>query len=324
MNELEWLNEQRPEVKDDEPGRVRARRELREHIRPRPDRRAAWRPRLAFASVAALVVTGVAIAWPTGGPAPAPAPTVLAPEAPAPELDVAPLVLLSERIAQEPEPQGDATLVIRSQQYPDDKAILGHDLYLDDGRYYYGATREELKAAAVNSRYHEPLVKAAIAAPALPPEKARRAMDVAVGGGNAPKVSRSIEDNHVWVGSMDALLAGAGRKDVRAGVMTLLHTIDTVKVTEEGELLKLTATDYQGGYTENLFVDAETGVPQKFEGGVPGKTPDVVVDYDVKRVTAANWADAAGEDAAGQAPAADADPSRERAAPAPPAKAPKP
>ena len=53
--------------------------------------------------------------------------------------------------------------------------------------------------------------------------------------------------------------------------MTLLATIDTVKVTDEGETLKLTATDFGDGYTENLYVDAETGVPQKFVGGEPGQ-----------------------------------------------------
>ncbi len=45
---------------------------------------------------------------------------------------------------------------------------------------------------------------------------------------------------------MDALLAGAGRKDVRAGVMVLLATIKTV-VTDDGKTLTLTATDYAGG-----------------------------------------------------------------------------
>ena len=34
-------------------------------------------------------------------------------------------------------------------------------------------------------------------------------------------------------------------------------------------------------------------MPQKFVGGEPGKEPSVVIDYEIKRVTAANWADAA-------------------------------
>jgi hypothetical protein len=302
MNELQWLTDQRPEVDEDPVARTRARRALREHTMPRPSRRAVWRPRLAFASVAALLALAAAIAWPRGDaltPPVAELPT--APAAPEPQ----PLVLLAEQIKAEPAPKGDATLVIRDQRYPEGESVLGYDLYLDDGRYYYGADKAELKGASLNSRYHEPLVEAAIAAPGLEPDRARREMDLAVGGGKAPKVARSIEDNHVWVGSMDALLAGAGRKDVRAGVMMLLHTIEAVEVSREGDLLHLRNTDF-GEYAENLYIDARTGVPVKFEGGEPGKQPDVVIDYDVKRVTAATWADAAATDDADQAPAADA------------------
>jgi hypothetical protein len=296
MNDLEWLNDQRPEVGEDHVGRVKARRALVDHTRPR--RRSAAPRRAGFVAVAALSAAALAIAWPTGGPS-VPAPI------PAPEVaEAAPLVRLSQRIQAEPEPAGDATLVIRDQRYPGDEgSVLGYDLYLDDGRYFYGATKAELERAEPNSRYHEPLVKAAVAAPGLAPDKARRAMDLAVGGGKAPKVDRATEDNHVWVGSMDALLAGAGRKDVRAGVMALLATIETVKVSREGRLLELSATDFPDAYTETLFVDAGTGVPQKFVGGVPGEEPGVRIDYDVKRVTAATWADAAAGDAADRAPA---------------------
>ncbi|MDA0182697.1 hypothetical protein OJ997_20465, partial [Solirubrobacter phytolaccae] len=283
-------------------------------------RRAAWRPRLAFASLAVLVAASLAVAWPAGDDEGTRFAAPVAPTETAPVVE-APLVRLTQQIANEPDPKGDATLVVRTQKYPDDKTIPGYDLYLDDGRYYYGSTKDELKAAALNSHYHEPLVKAAIKAPDLSADKARREMDLALGQGNAPKVARRIEDNHVWVGSMDALLAGAGRKDVRAGVMTLLATIDTVKSTEEGKLLKLTATDFGGGYAENLYVDAETGVPQKFVGGEAGKEPSVTIDYDVKRVTAANWADAAATDDAGQAPAVDEGRPAE-GTPAPPAKRP--
>jgi hypothetical protein len=314
MNDLEWLNDQRPEVEDDEFNRARARRALIEHanaVAPPARRRAAWRPRLAFVGVAALVAAGMAVAWPAGEDGSRLPATPLAPE----QAVAAPLVLLSQKIAAEPEPKGDATLVIRHQQYPDGKDIPGHDLYLDDGRYFYGSTKDELRDAELNSRYHEPLVKAAIAAPDLPADEARHKMDLALGDGNAPKVARPIEDNHVWTGSMDALIAGAGRKDVRAGVMVLLATIKTVKVTDDGKTLTLTATDYPGGYTENLIVDAETGVPRQFVGGVPGEEPGVTIDYEIKRVTAASWADAAAEDAAGQAPVAGGGQSDRPAAP---------
>lgn len=275
-------------------------------------RRAVWRPRLAFASAAVLVAATLAVAWPNTD---APNERFAAPVTPAPVVE-APLVRLSQEIAQEPEPKGDATLVIRTQRYPDDEPVPGYDLYLDDGRYYYGPTKADLKVSGLTSdSFQGPLLEAAIKAPDLPADKARREMDLALSP-NAPKVSRSIEDNHVWTASMDALLAGAGRKDVRAGVMTLLATIDTLETREEGELLKLTSTDFPDGYAESLYIDAETGIPQKFEGGVPGKEPDVRVDYDVRRVTAANWADAAAKAADDQAPAADAPRRTEQASPA--------
>ena len=51
---------------------------------------------------------------------------------------------------------------------------------------------------------------------ASPPRGAAR--QAPAGNGPTPTPARrSIEDNHVWIGSMDALIAGAGRTDVRAG-----------------------------------------------------------------------------------------------------------
>ena len=69
-----------------------------------------------------------------------------------------------------------------------------------------------------------------------------------------------IDDNRVWIGAMDALIAGAGDPDVRAGVMRLLSTIATVKVTDHGATLDIRNTDFPDGYAETLTVDAETGV----------------------------------------------------------------
>lgn len=312
MNELEWLTDHRPEVEDDELARARARRALLEHADPPPARRrrgSAWRPRLAFVSVAALTAAGMAIAWPTDGPSPTP---VIGPPQ---EAVAAPLVRLSQKIAQAPEPKGDATLVHRSHHFPDGRDFTGNDLYLDDGRYFYGATKAELKASALHNDINDDLLAAAAksdregvidatwggkrpkedaAPPAVSAEqeailKAKRA----VGPAPTPASPRTIDDNRVWFGSMDALLAGAGRPDVRAGVMKLLAEMPKVKVTETAETLTLTQTDFSDGYEETLVVDAKTGVPVKFFGGTHGKRPDVVVDYEIKRVTAANWADAA-------------------------------
>ena len=59
-------------------------------------------------------------------------------------------------------------MFIRSHDFPDGDDFTGYDLYLDDGRYYFGATKDELKAAAVNADYNDLVVKAALAAGKLP------------------------------------------------------------------------------------------------------------------------------------------------------------
>jgi hypothetical protein len=319
MNELDWLTENRPEPPA--PDTAWARASLLAHIEAAeaaPERvlaadvrrRSRMPLRLAAVGMLAAAALAAIVAWPAGDTRTPPVPGLHAP-APA----EAALVKLSKKVAQAPDPSGDATLIIRSHHLANGHDFTGYDLYLDDGRYYFGQTREELKAAAQNSDYNDLVVKAALAARSLPPAAARQKMVDATwegkepaGGDEAaapavkaklkgktlrPVSEKSHHDNRIWFGSTDALLAGGGRPDVRAGVLLLLSTIDTVKVTEVGGTLKLMATDYPDGYTETYYVNAKTGVPEKFVGGVPGKAPDVTVTYEIKRVTAANWADAA-------------------------------
>lgn len=112
-----------------------------------PRRRGA--PRKAPLYALAVVVFAVAIvvaagALPSGeGPAPRIARRIGVP-APA----EAALVKLSQRIQSAPAPSGDATLVLRSHDFPTAKDFTGADLYLDDGRYFYGTTLAELRANA--------------------------------------------------------------------------------------------------------------------------------------------------------------------------------
>ena len=165
---------------------------------------------------------------------------------------------LSKRVAQEPEPKGDATLILRSHHFPNGQ------------RLHRAPTSTSTTAATSTARprrssrpprstrdYNDLVVKAALAARALPPAQARQRMIDATWGGKeptkadlappaaaadaakrkgtgtwAPSSEKTIDENRIWFGSTDALLAGAGRKDVRAGVLLLLATIDTVKVTE--------------------------------------------------------------------------------------------
>ncbi len=283
MNELEWLDRQQPEVDEDPVAQARARRALRDHARPPlPKHRRAAPRRAGFVAVAALFAAAMAIAWPTSGPdAPAP---IAAPEV----AEAAPLVLLSQKIAAEPEPKGDATLIQRSHHFPDaGEDFTGNDLHLDDGRYFFGATRAELKAATEQDGEFDLGVKAAAAA------DYDKMVAATFTGHPVLQEGKAQRDNRVWFGSMDALLAGAGRSDVRAGVMQLLSKLPKVKVTETADTLTITSTDFADGYQETLIVDAQTGVPRQFIGGDVGEKPSVTVDYEIKRVTAANWADAA-------------------------------
>lgn len=101
---------------------------------------------------------------------------------------------------------------------------------------------------------------------------------------------------------MDALVAGAGRRDVRAGVPRLLSTIPSVEVADATvagrPALVLRSTGFPDDHEERLLIDADTGVPARLEGGPAGARPHVVIDYEVERVDAAGvsarWAGARG------------------------------
>ena len=95
-----------------------------------------------------------------------------------------------------------------------------------------------------------------------------------------------IDNNRVWMGSMDALIAGAGRADVRAGVMKLLATIPKVGVEQGDGVLSIRNADFPDGYVETLIVDDRTGVLRTMIGGDAGQKPSVVVEYEITRVTA--------------------------------------
>jgi hypothetical protein len=121
---------------------------------------------------------------------------------------------------------------------------------------------------------------------------------------NPPDEPQLQDDNRVWLGCMDALLAGAGRPEVRSGVLFLLSTMSAVStedVTRQGrKTLALVNTGFPhdageageakgfpGGYVETLYVDADTGIPVGFTGGVPGEAPSVTMTYDIERTTPA-------------------------------------
>jgi len=106
----------------------------------------------------------------------------------------------------------------------------------------------------------------------------------------------SPEDNYIWTNSQDALIAGSGNPQVRAGVLRILSTLPEVTVTSTttgGQptlTLRADAPAMPGNYQETLVIGAKTGIPVTFTGGVPGHTPDVTVTYQVTRVTLAGIA----------------------------------
>ncbi len=122
------------------------------------------------------------------------------------------------------------------------------------------------------------------------PEAARQGMVAAIMGDTkmqpGVRSTRALDDNHIWGACLDALIAGAGDKQVRAGVMRLLATIPSVKVEDHGATLDLRNTAVVPGYEETLVVDAHTGVIEKMIGANTGQRPSVTVTYDIKRVEA--------------------------------------
>ena len=297
QDELDWVAARRPDTAPPSADTTRAaRRALRGHMAPPAVRTPPRRRRRVLA-----VTAGLATAATVAVAALQPAGDVLAP----PPVAASPLVELSARLASASAPSGDATLVLRRHEFPDDDPFTGADLYLDDGRYFYAPVKSELRPAGeVDGSHVGRYLRAAVRAgtdpagaraqilrlaprgdgspPAAVPDKRSRTADIP-----AP-ASQATLDNWVWMACMDAITAGAGRSDVRAGVMRLLATIPTVEVTERDGMLEITATDYPADYRETMFVDAGTGILRRFEGGTAGERPGVVVTYVTRRVEAAS------------------------------------
>ena len=308
-HDLAWLVAERPETPPPTPGETgRARRALVAHARPRKRRRRERPLALAAAvAAAAAIVAALPLEGGDGGPLTS-KPAV-----------AAPLIKLSARLQAAPAPPGDATLVHRLHQFPDGRSFTGNDLYMDNGRYVYGMTFAELQdayrqnATVDDSETSRRELEVARAALTLPPAEARRRM-IALFAPSArdsapqsadqikrrmaekhvtgpiptPAPQKSIDDNRVWIGSMDALIAGVGRADVRAGVMKLLATVPTVSAEDTGDAIRVRDTNFSDGYTETMYLDPKSGVMMRMVGGVPGQRPDVVVTYTIKRVTAAD------------------------------------
>lgn len=221
------------------------------------------------------------------------------------------LMRVADHIRHMDETVGNATLVIRSQAYPGKAPSVGADLYTDSGQYFFAHDKSGLGAqiTAHNNQadglFAREIAAAKNAATATDMDAARAQMadapdpsdpvppgttDVPAGPkGPGGPVSRF--DNYLWGDSLDALQAGAGNPQVRAGVLRLLASMNDVTVTQtttNGQpTLTLAASGPVfgiNGYQEEMVINAQTGVPVTFLGGDPSH-PSVTVTYHISRVT---------------------------------------
>ena len=281
-------------------------------------------------AVAAVAAVGVASAVPS-----APARTAQAggahsaktgaPASPAGSTDTQPpLMKLVADVAAEPLPTGDATLVERETGAPGKASINVWDLYTDDGRYFFSQTKAGLPAQVKENNNQGAgqfgrEVAAAIYAVTGDPDTAALKMAWAADTTPVPAwLSAQVKnmsagglqiDNYVWENSEDALVAGSGNPQVRAGVLRLVSALPGITVTHgtvDGQpTLTLTAGAAELGYAgidkanpkvaagppyqEAITINADTGIPLGFAGGPAGK-PAVTVTYVVTRVNLADIA----------------------------------
>ena len=265
-----------------------------------------------------------------GGPAASRAATPAAPTA------SSPLVLLADNLtASAGRPSGDATLIFRSTTFTDGQAPgSGFDLYTDRGPYYWAPTEQGLPAqiaahhdlgdglftreiAAAEYAVHGNLASArermayapdpanagkspaAQLSPALLKAKAQLlGVQAAPGQSLAAAYDKSFIDNWVWSDATDALEAGAGNPQVRAGVLRLLSTVSGIVVThgtlDRQPTLVVTevtpGADGNGSSAAAMTLNATTGVPLGYTDGLVGKAPDSTTTYQVSRVTVADIA----------------------------------
>jgi hypothetical protein len=234
------------------------------------------------------------------------------------------LLTLAADLAAKPRPAGDATLVERETRPPGQASINVWDLYADDGRYFFSQTEAGLPAqvqennnqgdgmfgrevAAAIYAVHGNLDTAALkmASPDATPVPAWLSAQV-----KSMKAGGLQIDNYVWENCEDALIAGSGNPQVRAGVLRLVSALPGITVTHgtvDGQpTLTLTAGAGELGfmdtqqvdsnaapglvYQEAITINADTGIPLGFVGG-NGKAADTTtITYVVTRVNLADIA----------------------------------
>ena len=258
-DEIRWLNDQRPHLDpptEEATGWARAsllmhaeaskrlvcldpRRERRD-AEPAPRRsggaqkrgRRRWVAAAAAAVVAAAAIAAVVIGLPHDGSGligPAPA--------------SAAVLTLAQRIENAPPLTGDATLVLHTNDLTAGAgssisgSFTGADLYLDDGKYYYGSSVQELRANATDGPIADfslkPVMAAMSASTGADAQTARAAFIKAVDplwGGDIGHGPVWQQDNVIWNSAIDLLSAAYGRPDVLAATLRVLSTVEGVSV----------------------------------------------------------------------------------------------
>jgi hypothetical protein len=235
-----------------------------------------------------------------------------------------PLVKLAAVLAAEPPPTGDATLVERETAGPGQASINVWDLYTDNGRYFFSQTEAGLPAQVKENnnqgagQFGREVAAAKYAATG---DLNAAALEMAWAPDTTPVpawLSAQVKnmsagglqiDNYVWENCEDALVAGSGNPQVRAGVLRLVSALPDVTVTHgtvDGHpTLTLTAGTAEFGnagiatanpkansgqaWQEAITINADTGIPLGFVGGPVGN-PGTTVTYVVTRVSLADIA----------------------------------
>jgi hypothetical protein len=229
-----------------------------------------------------------------------------------------PLVQLAAVIAAEPQPKGNATLVERETTLAGRATVKVWDLYTDDGRYFFSQTESGLPAQVQednNQADGQFAREVAAAAYAVTGNLDTAALKMAWAPDTTPVpawLSAQVKemsagglqiDNYVWAGCEDALVAGSGNPQVRAGVLRLVSALPGVTVTHgtvDGQptLTLAAGADELGGnggaggstYQEAITINAQTGIPLKMVGGPDGGPADTTVTWKVTRVNLADVA----------------------------------
>jgi hypothetical protein len=244
-----------------------------------------------------------------------------APKVPAASHDLAsPLIRLADDVSASAVPAGNAALVTRTTT-GGGQSVTVYDLYADDGEYFFSQTESGLAGqVSANQNLAGGLFAREVAAAKLaatgnvataaqdmadapdpghvisPTQTPNPVADAAKEAATGQSQAGSLFDNWVWEDSQDALIAGSGQPQVRAGVLQILARLPDVTVrpgTSGGQpTLVLTAgpDELGSGYVEQLTINAITGIPVSFMGGASISDPSATVTYQVTRVTTSDIA----------------------------------